>query len=209
MKPTTRRAEKAAARREAIVAAALDEFSEKGFAAARIEDVARRAGSAKGTVYLYFASKEALFEAILQQQLVPVVQGLGALAPQPGEPTRAVAKRLALTLAAGLKDSRRAAVVRLVIAEGPRFPRLAEIYYRTVVEAGLAFARDLAHRADAAGELRADAMVRLPQLLIAPVLVGLIWNSLFQRFEPLDAAALIEAQLDLLFQPAGSVDRNS
>ena len=65
------RAENALARREAIVAAALDVFVEKGFAAARMEDIARWAGVAKGTIYLHFSDKEALFEAIVRQEIRP------------------------------------------------------------------------------------------------------------------------------------------
>src|SRR3989449_7149572 len=67
------RAEKSAARREAILAAALDEFSASGFAAARLDDVARRAGVAKGTIYLHFADKEALFQELIRHELSPIV----------------------------------------------------------------------------------------------------------------------------------------
>src|SRR5262245_62708862 len=76
--PTGTRAEKSAARRDAILAAALDEFSARGFAAARLDDVARRAGVAKGTIYLHFADKEALFQDIVRSILSPVVGTLEA-----------------------------------------------------------------------------------------------------------------------------------
>src|SRR5262245_45808700 len=71
-----RRAQKSAEKRDAILAAALDEFAARGFAAARLDDVAKRAGVAKGTIYLYFADKEALFEELIRAQLGPVVGGL-------------------------------------------------------------------------------------------------------------------------------------
>src|SRR5215813_767162 len=67
------RAQKSAARREAILAAALDEFSAQGFAAARLDDVARRAGVAKGTIYLHFRDKEALFQELIRSVLSPFV----------------------------------------------------------------------------------------------------------------------------------------
>src|SRR5262249_16463819 len=81
------RAEKSAARREAIIAAALDEFSARGFAATRIDDVAKRADVAKGTIYLYFRDKEALFEELVRVMLVPLVSTMEA-PPPPDMPTR-------------------------------------------------------------------------------------------------------------------------
>src|SRR3954470_4467084 len=70
---TGARAQRAAERRDAILAAALDEFAVQGFAAARLDDVAKRAGVAKGTIYLYFADKETLFQELIRTQLTPVV----------------------------------------------------------------------------------------------------------------------------------------
>src|SRR6201984_748693 len=71
-----RNRESAPDRREAILAAALDEFSARGFAAARLDDVARRAGVAKGTIYLHFADKETLFQELIRMELTPVVARL-------------------------------------------------------------------------------------------------------------------------------------
>src|SRR5262249_54544045 len=160
-----------------------------------------RADVAKGTLYLYFANKEALFEGIVRETILPVVEDVRALEPEPGEAMRAFAERLALRIAASLTDRRRRAVLHLVIAEGARFPRCAEIYYHLVVETGVGVARRLAKRARDAGQLNGDALVRYPQLLQAPILVGLIWSSLFERFEHLDVGGMVRAQLDLLFQP--------
>src|ERR1700759_14578 len=74
--PAGARAQRAAERRDAILAAALDEFAAQGFAAARLDDVAKRAGVAKGTIYLYFADKETLFQELIRTQLSPVVGGV-------------------------------------------------------------------------------------------------------------------------------------
>src|SRR5262249_18144528 len=70
------RAQRAAARRAAILTAALDEFSARGFAAARLDDVARRADVAKGTIYLHFKDKEALFQELIRQEIGPVIGAL-------------------------------------------------------------------------------------------------------------------------------------
>lgn len=200
MKARSRRADKTVARRQAILEAALTEFAAKGFAATRMEDVAQRAGVAKGTIYLHFEHKEALFEGILRQVIVPIVENVKGVGPRPDEPARAFAERLVQPIAERFQQDRVAAVVHLLIAEGPRFPQLAAMYHQLVVEPGMAQIKALARRAQASGELTEDALVRFPQLLIAPLLVGLIWRSLFERFEALDADAMVRAQLDLLFQ---------
>jgi len=93
----TGRAQKTAARREAILAAALDEFSARGFAATRLEDVARRAGVAKGTIYLHFADKEALFQELVRTMLGPLVASLDQLRTT-DLPIRAVLERFATCL---------------------------------------------------------------------------------------------------------------
>jgi AcrR family transcriptional regulator len=191
------RAEKGATRREAILAAALDEFSARGFAAARIDDVARRAGIAKGTVYLYFRDKEALFQELIRTMLVPVVAALET--PTPNVSTRVLLGGFIDLFVREVYGTKRRAVLRLMMTEGPRFPKLAEFHYRNVVERGMAAIRALLERAIARGELEHDALLRFPQLVVAPGMLAIIWSGLFDRFAPLDVAALMRAHLDVLF----------
>src|SRR5437588_5184906 len=80
-KAGSNRAARAAERREAIIAAALDEFVARGFAATRLDDVASRAGVAKGTIYLHFKDKEALFQELVRTSLVPLIGRLAATPP--------------------------------------------------------------------------------------------------------------------------------
>src|SRR5215218_4951191 len=87
-KPASNRAERAAERREAIIAAAMDEFIAQGFAATRLDDVAKRAGVAKGTIYLHFKDKEALFEELIRTAIVPLVNRLTAGPPPAGGSVR-------------------------------------------------------------------------------------------------------------------------
>lgn len=89
--------------------------------------------------------------------------------------------------------------LRLIITEGPRFPQLAEFHYREVLSRALAAVRGLLRHAIDRGEIAGDALVRFPQLLIAPGIVAIIWSGLFDRFEPLDVRALMRAHLDILF----------
>src|SRR4051794_9224850 len=182
----------------AILAAALAEFAARGFAATRLDDVARRAGVAKGTIYLYFRDKESLFQELVRAMLGPLVGAIEA-APMADLSARAVAEAIADMFVREIFSTRRKDVIRLIIAEGPRFPKLAEFYYHEVIERVVVAVRALLTRAVARGELRNDALARFPQLLIAPALVAIVWNGLFDRFTPLDVRALMRAHIDLLF----------
>ena len=191
------RTAKAAARRDAILDAALDEFSARGFAAARLDDVAKRAGVAKGTIYLYFADKESLFQELIRTKMVPVVGSL-ELAFGTELPLRAVVEQAIEIFVREVYGTRRREVIRLMISEGPRFPALAEFYYHEVLERLLKALRTLMRRAYERGELANDSLVRFPMLLGAPGIIAIVWNGLFDRFEPLDVRGLMRAHFDNL-----------
>ena len=185
-------------RHEAIVAAALEEFAARGFAATRLDDVARRAGVAKGTIYLYFRDKESLFQELVRAMVSPLV-GAITTAPLNDVPIRAVVEMIVDVFVNQIYGTRRKDVLRLIISEGPRFPKLAEFYYREVLSRVLPVLRARLTLAVERGELANDALARFPQLLVSPGLMAIIWSSLFERFEPLDVRALMRAHLDLLF----------
>ena len=188
---------RSAARREAILAAALDEFSLHGFEAARLDEVARRAGIAKGTIYLYFQGKESLFQELVREMLTPVVGTIEAMG-EADLPARALADRIADFFVREIYETRRRDVIRLMIAEGPRFPQLAEFYYREVLSRIIAAMRALLARAAARGEVPA-ALVDFPQIVAAPGLIAIVWSGLFERFEPLDVRAMMKTHIDLIF----------
>ena len=191
------RAQRAAARRAAILAAALDEFSARGFAAARLDDVARRADVAKGTIYLHFKDKEALFQELVRTMLSPLVMTLEQLRAS-DVPIRIVLERFADLFVREIYGTRRRDVARLVITEGARFPSIAEFYYREVVERGIAAMRAMIERAVTRGELRHAALARFPQLVVAPGLVAILWVGLFDRFAHLDVAGMMRAHIEIL-----------
>jgi AcrR family transcriptional regulator len=196
--PISARALQSVKRKEAILAAALEEFSASGFAATRLDDVAARAGVAKGTIYLHFRDKEMLFQELIRAQLSPLVAALEG-ASLADLPMRAVADNLIDLFVREIFGTRRKDVLRLIITEGPRFPKLAEFYYREVVERLLGVLRRLAQRAVEKGELPNDSLVRFPQLLGAPGIVAIVWSGLFERWAPLDVQAFMRAYLDLIF----------
>jgi AcrR family transcriptional regulator len=185
-------------RRAAILSAALEEFAARGFAATRLDDVARRADVAKGTIYLYFRDKESLFQELVRTMLSPLV-GAIAGAPLRDLPIRAVVEMIFDVFVNEIYATRRKDVIRLILAEGPRFPKLAEFYYREVIGRVLPVIRARLMLAVERGELTNDALARFPQLLVAPALLAVLWSGLFGRFAPLDARELMRAHLDLLF----------
>ncbi len=196
--PPSSRAARAAVRRQAILEAALDEFVARGFAATRLDDVARRAGVAKGTIYLHFKDKEALFQELIRAALVPLIGRLAAPPPAGGS-VRAALEGFARTFAQEVVTTRRGDIVRLIVAEGARFPAIADFYYREVVSRGLAGMRALIELGIASGEIRQQGLTRFPQIVVAPAIVAVIWQGLFGRHSPLDATEMLGVHLDLIF----------
>lgn len=190
---------RSAGRREAILAAALEEFSARGFAAARLEDVARRANVAKGTIYLYFHGKESLFQELIRASLTPLVGSIEAMGAA-DVPVNLLAARIVDLFVREICDTDRKDVIRLMISEGRRFPKLAEFYYREVLSRIMAAMRAILRRAAARGDVP-QGLVDFPQLIAAPGLVAIIWSGLFERFEPLDVRAMMQTHVDLLFAP--------
>jgi AcrR family transcriptional regulator len=196
--PSGNRAERAAERRQAIVDAALEEFVARGFTATRLDDIAKRAGVAKGTIYLHFKDKESMFEELIRTAIVPLVGRM--ISPPPiGASIRDTVEHVALTFIQEIVTTPRADIVRLIIAEGARFPAIADFYYREVISRGLAGMRALIELAVARGEIREAELARFPQIMIAPAIVAVIWKSLFERHSPLDAVEMFRVHLDLIF----------
>jgi len=198
-RPARSRQERASERRDAILAAALDEFSERGFAAARLDDVAKRADVAKGTIYLHFRDKEHLFQEIVRAMLAPLVGSLEALGHS-DLPMRDLGERIVDLFIREIYETRRRDVIRLIITEGRRFPHLAEFYYREVLSRIFAALSGVLRRAAARGQAP-PGLVDFPQLVGGPALLAVIWSGLFEKFAPLDVRAMLHTHLDILFGP--------
>ncbi len=186
-------------RREEILAAALEEFSARGFEATRLDDVAKRAGVAKGTIYLYFRDKESLFQELIRAMLTPLVGTIEAMGAV-DLPVGVLAERIVDLFVREVFETRRKDVIRLMISEGRRFPKLAEFYYREVLSRIIASMREVLRRAAARGEVP-EGLVEFPQIIAAPGLVAIIWSGLFERFEPLDVRKMMKTYIDLLLVP--------
>ena len=192
------RAERAVERRAAIIEAALDEFTARGFAATRLDDIAKRAGVAKGTIYLHFKDKESMFEELIRTAIVPLIGRMHAPPPTGGSVRDAV-ESFAKLFIEEIASTRRADIVRVIVSEGPRFPAIADFYYREVVSRGLAGMRALIELGINSGEIKNKNLARFPQIMVAPALIAVIWQSLFAKHAPLDAIEMFRTHLDLIF----------
>lgn len=182
-----------------LVEAGLQEFATHGFAAARLDDVARRAGVVKGTIYRYFPDKEALFLAAVRSRITPVFDEIsGFVDAFPGS-TRDLLTLILETIHRQLVNSELRVLVRIIIAEGERFPALTELYYRETVAKGRALLERVVARGVARGEVRGGAAADLPIVIVAPAVMAAIWRMTFDRHAPISGEAFLAAHLDLVF----------
>lgn len=181
-----------------IAAAALSVFAEKGFAAARIDDVAARAGTSKGTVYLYFDTKEALFEAVVREAFLSVLDRAAVAARDPAATCADLLRELMATIYRELVNTERREILRLLIAEAPRFPKLVEFYHREAIGRGKAILRSIVVRGVSTGEFAGGPVAEHPELIIGPAIMTAIWKLVFDPYEPIDAEKAMAAHVDLV-----------
>jgi AcrR family transcriptional regulator len=188
------------ARPQEILEAALAVFAKKGFAGARMDDIARAAKVAKGTIYLYFPSKEAVFKALAQEMLASQFTPLASLARDHQGPVAPLLADILRTLGRFVSTSDRVVLPKIVIAEAGNFPDLARIYRTEVIERGLSLFGALLQRGIESGEFRNVPIAHAVRLCIAPLLVAAFWRTTFAAMdaEPYDYAGLIETHISTL-----------
>lgn len=185
-----------------ILAAALEVFSEKGFAAARLDDIAARAGVSKGALYLYFETKQDLFRAVVRETIVPnlaTVAGFVAQSPLPfGDLIRLAFARVAEVIIEG----RLGAVAKMVIGESRNFPELAKVWHEDVVSVMLAAIGGAVAAAQARGEVRPGDPQLYVLSLAGPLLLGVLWREVFAPVgvKPIDLKALLAQHAEVVLQ---------
>jgi AcrR family transcriptional regulator len=190
------------ARPQEILDAALSVFVEYGFAAARTDEIAKRAGVTKGTLYLYFASKEAIFKSLLQESLTPqlshFVKEVGKIEGSSTDAIRLIIRGLGKFMC----HSSRAALPKLMLAEIGNFPELARFYKSEVIDLGLDMFESIIQRGIARGEFRPMDPKHGARLVMMPVSYIGVWRTSFGRLdsEAYDYEALLEAHLDLVLR---------
>ncbi len=188
------------ARPAEIVEAALDAFAERGFAATRLEDVAERAGLSKGTLYLYFANKEELFKAVIQQALVPNL----TLAEARIASSTGTTRELLMEVVGGFLDavagSKVSAIPKLIIGEANNFPEVTEFYAREVAGRGMRIVAAILQRGIDRGEVRPLDPTLAAPIIAGPLLLLVLWKNVLEPHarQTIDPAAYLKTYSDIL-----------
>lgn len=176
-----------------IISAALAVFSEKGFAAARLDDIAARAGISKGALYLYFETKQDLFRAVVRETIAPNLEAVAGFVGQSQLPFGDLIRLVFARIAEVITEGKLGAVAKMVIGESRNFPELAKVWHEDVVSVMMGAMSGAVAAAQARGEVRPGD----PQLyvfnLAGPVLLGVLWREVFEPtgVKPLDLKALL------------------
>ncbi len=162
-----------------IVQAALQVFSEKGFAATKLEEIAVRAGVSKGALYLYFSSKEDLFHAVLTQAIAPNITRIRMMIESFDGPFAGMLRMLPMMMARVVTQTPVPAIAKMVIGESRNFPALARHWHDELVGPMLALMTRTIARAQARGEVHAGDPRHYALQLAGPMLIGMLWNETF------------------------------
>lgn len=181
-----------------ITQAALAAFAEKGYAATKVDEVAKRAGISKGLLYLYFKTKEDLFKAVIRSFVSPRIDALISSIEETDLSAEEFVRGPFLTFAKSIPKSPVKVLVRLMIAEGPKHPDLVQWYWDNVVSRAIDALRSLIEKGVEAGEFRKSALLEFPQLLVTPVFFSTVFTIVFQQQANLDTDRFIEAHVDMV-----------
>jgi AcrR family transcriptional regulator len=197
--PAPRWRRRAEARPEEILDAALEEFTARGFEAARMEDIAKRAGLSKAAIYLYFPSKVAVLEALIEAKVGPLATGVQTLSTSGiADPLMAL-RMLAMMAAHRIADPNLFAVPRLVIGISGRFPEIAKYYREHVVEKARAALETVIEAAMAKGQIRRVDKTSVVRAFIGPLFFEAMWTHVLGGETALNnPQKLIEQQFDVL-----------
>jgi AcrR family transcriptional regulator len=191
-----------AARPQEILDAALAEFAARGFAAARMEDIAGRAGVTKGTLYLYFANKEELFKSLVRESIGAAIAARRADADAFEGPAAELLATVLRFMGYFARTSDRAVLPKIIMAEAGNFPELVRFYRAEVIDQGMGLLSSIIVRGIAQGEFRAVDPQQAARLCVAPILLVILWRTSFaaQDERSWDLEGLIDAHIDVLLR---------
>lgn len=167
------------ARPAEIIEAALTVFARSGFAAAKLDDIAREAGVAKGSLYLYFETKEDLFRAVVRSVIAPGFEAIEGAAESFDGPFADLAPQILAAVARAMEGERLPAIVKMVIGESRNFPDLARIWHDDLLAKAIAALAGVIERAQARGEVRPGDPRLHAFSLLGPMLMGGLYRNVF------------------------------
>ncbi|HEX3936348.1 MAG TPA: TetR/AcrR family transcriptional regulator [Xanthobacteraceae bacterium] len=188
-----------AERPQEIIEAAFTEFSRNGYSTTTLDQIAERAGVTKGTIYVYFESKEHLFISMVREFTKPTMETVHDMfKTHDGSTADLLRAQFSFIYEHLVEDRRRREVVRMLIAEAPRFPELADRYHAEILRPCLDMLRQAIQRGVDRGEIRNSAIIEQPQVVIGPIALVDVWMMLFDDRQPLDLKAYFNAHLDMV-----------
>jgi AcrR family transcriptional regulator len=197
-RPESRRRRKAE-RPQEILEAAFAEFSRNGYATTTLDRIAERAGVTKGTIYVYFDSKEQLFISMVRDFTKAAHETVQEMyQTHDGSTADLLRAQFSFIYQHIVEDRRRREVVRMLIAEASRFPELADRYFEEILKPCLDMLRQAIQRGIDRGEIRPSSIVDSPQVVIAPIALVDLWMMMFDNRKPLDLKDYFDAHLDLV-----------
>ncbi len=193
----TRRRRKEA-RPDEILRAALEEFDDKGFAHSTLAGIATRAGISRTTIYLYYDTKEAIFEAAIRNSVERAIDDVAGIANAAKGDFRTLFSNAIDVIYDRLVKGNAAIFFRILVAEGHLMPDLVGFYHREILSKGEMAIRALIERGIATGELSEDCRSDDMHLFVSPAIFAALWVRLFNRIDPLDIDAFKASHVRLV-----------
>lgn len=187
------------ARPQEIIEAAIDEFVAKGYANAKLADVARRAGVVKGTIYRYFETKADVFRAVARHLVTEHLSTIENASSSADNDVNTVLPMILSQVADRMSDPRVPGIVRMVLVEGRTFPDLAAVWHDEVIGKVAAFLTANIQRGQSTGSIREGDPALMLFSIMGPMLLGVLFRDTFPD-SPLapDLNALAAQHADLL-----------
>lgn len=191
-----------------LATAALELFIERGFSATRLDDVAKRAGVSKGTLYLYFDSKEALFKSVIEEGIVSRIEDYEVFMRAYQGTSAELLRDLVFSWWSQIGATKLGGITKLMMSEAGNFPALAKFYHDDVITRGMGLFVYVIERGVASGEFRAVPMEYVPRICAAPVVMLMLWRHSFDLCgaKQIDADVYLATHTDMLIHAFKSGD---
>jgi len=183
-----------------LATAALELFIERGFSATRLDDVAKRAGVSKGTLYLYFDSKEALFKSVIEEGIVSRIEEYEVFMRAYEGTSAELLRDLVFSWWSQIGATKLGGITKLMMSEAGNFPALAKFYHDDVITRGMGLFVYVIERGVASGEFRSVPMEYVPRICAAPVVMLMLWRHSFDLCggKQIDAEDYLATHTDML-----------
>ncbi|MBA2737011.1 MAG: TetR/AcrR family transcriptional regulator [Pyrinomonadaceae bacterium] len=189
-----------------ILKAALECFSERGFAATKLDDIAARADVTKGTLYLYFKSKEDIFESVVRREIVGNIGDFEKIAADETLSAADLLQQLFRFVARTFALSKASALPKIIISEGGNFPEMTRFYHEEVIMRGIRLVSGIIQKGVKHGEFRKVDVENVVYCVFAPALFAIIWKHTFDSHvgKPLDVDLLFKTHFELIINGLAS-----